>query len=146
MGISRGLKNSWYVHTIQLIKNERELCMPTWEDTHNIVFYFEKRASWIVYIFSSVQSLSHVWLFATPWSAARQASLSITNSQRLLKLMSIELVMPSNHLILSFSSHPQSFQASGPFKWVSSSHEVAKVLQFQLQHQSFQWVFRTDFL
>ena len=100
MGISRGLKNSWYVHTIQLIKNERELCMPTWEDTHNIVFYFEKRASWIVYIFSSVQSLSHVWLFATPWSAARQASLSITNSQRLLKLMSIELVMPSNHLIL----------------------------------------------
>ena len=50
--------------------------------------------------FSSVQSLSHVWLFATPWIAARQASLSITNSQSLLKLMSIETVMPSNHLIL----------------------------------------------
>ena len=50
--------------------------------------------------FSSVQSLSRVWLFATPWIAARQASLSITNSQRLLKPMSIELVMPSNHLIL----------------------------------------------
>ena len=50
--------------------------------------------------FSSVQSLSCVWLFATPWTAARQASLSITNSQSLLKLMSIELVMPSNHLIL----------------------------------------------
>ena len=49
--------------------------------------------------FSSVQSLSHIWLFATPWTAARQASLSITNSQSLLKLMSIELVMPSNHLI-----------------------------------------------
>ena len=49
---------------------------------------------------SSVQSLSHVWLFATPWTAARQAFLSITNSQSLLKLMSIELVMPSNHLIL----------------------------------------------
>ena len=49
---------------------------------------------------SSVQSLSHVQLFATPWTTARQASLSITNSQRLLKLMSIELVMPSNHLIL----------------------------------------------
>ena len=48
----------------------------------------------------SVQSLSHVWLFATPWIAAHQASLSITNSQRLLKLMSIESVMPSNHLIL----------------------------------------------
>ena len=50
--------------------------------------------------FSSVQSLSHVQLFATPWIAARQASLSITNSQSLLKLMSIQLVMPSNHLIL----------------------------------------------
>ena len=50
--------------------------------------------------FSSFQLLSHVWLFATPWTAARQASLSITNSQSLLKHMSIDLVMPSNHLIL----------------------------------------------
>ena len=50
--------------------------------------------------FSSVQSLSHVWLFATPWTAACQASLSTTNSWSLLKLMSIESVMPSNHLIL----------------------------------------------
>ena len=50
--------------------------------------------------FSSVQSFSHVQLFATPWITARQASLSITNSQSLLKLMSIESVMPSNHLIL----------------------------------------------
>ena len=49
---------------------------------------------------SSVQSLSRVRLFATLWTAARQASLSITNSQSLLKLMSIVLVMPSNHLIL----------------------------------------------
>ena len=50
--------------------------------------------------FSSVQMLSHVQLFAVPWTAARQASLSITNSQSLLKLVSIELVMPSNYLIL----------------------------------------------
>ena len=49
---------------------------------------------------SSVQSLSRVQLFVTPWTAARQASLSITNSWSLLRLMSIELVMPSNHLIL----------------------------------------------
>ena len=67
--------------------------------------------------FSSVQSLSHVRLFATPWTAAHQASLSITNSQSLLKLMSIESVMPLNHLILH---HPllsclQSFPASGSF-------------------------------
>ena len=50
--------------------------------------------------FSSIHSLSHVWLFVTPWTAARQAALFITNSQTLLKLMSIQSVMPSNHLIL----------------------------------------------
>ena len=50
--------------------------------------------------FSSVQSLSRIWLFATPWTTALQASLSITNSQSPPKLMSIESVMPSNHLIL----------------------------------------------
>ena len=69
----------------------------------------------------SVQSLSHVRLFVTPWSAARQASLSITSSWNLLKLMSIESVMPSNHLI---PCSPlllclQSFPASGFFQmWV----------------------------
>ena len=68
--------------------------------------------------FSSVQSLSHIQLFVTPWTAACQASLSITNSQSLLKLMSIESVMPSNYLILClpFSSHFQSFPASVSFQ------------------------------
>ena len=68
--------------------------------------------------FSSVQLLNHVQLFETPWTAACQASLSITNSQGLLKLTSIELVMSSNHLILCvpFSSHLQSSPpASGSF-------------------------------
>ena len=51
-------------------------------------------------LFSSVQSLSRIWFFETPWTAARQASLSITNSQSSLKLTSIKSVMPSNHLIL----------------------------------------------
>ena len=51
-------------------------------------------------MFSSVQLLSRVWLFVTPWTAARQASLSITNSLSLLKLLSIKLVIPSNHFIL----------------------------------------------
>ena len=67
---------------------------------------------------SSVQALSCVQLFATPWIAAHQASLSITNSQSLLKLMSIESVMPSNHLMLCRSPSPpclQSFPASGSF-------------------------------
>ena len=54
---------------------------------------------WVIQ-FSSVQSLSHIRLFATPWTTARQASLSITNSQSLLKLISIQSVTPSNHLIL----------------------------------------------
>ena len=62
---------------------------------------------------SSVQSLSHARLFATPWTAARQASLSITNYQSLLKLMSIKLVMSSNHLILPLASpSPPTFSLS----------------------------------
>ena len=82
----------------------------------------------------------------TPWTAARQASLSITNSQSLLKLMSIESVMPSNHLILCrpLLLPPSIFPSIGLFQGVSSSHQVAKVLEFQLQHQSFQRIFRTD--
>ena len=84
--------------------------------------------------FSSVQSLSRVQLFATPWIAARQASLSITKSQNSLKFMSIESVMPSSHLILC---HPLLLLPLIPpsislFQWVNSSHEVAKVLEFQL--------------
>ena len=55
---------------------------------------------WLAFSFSSVQSLSRVQLFATPWIAARQASLSITNSWSSLRLMSTESVMPSSHLIL----------------------------------------------
>ena len=67
--------------------------------------------------FSAVQLLSSVWLFATLWTSACQASLSITNSQSLLKLLSIASVMPSNHLssVVPFSSCLQSFPASGPF-------------------------------
>ena len=65
-----------------------------------------------------VQLLSNFWLFATPWTAARQASLSIDNSRSLLKLISIESMMPSNHLILCrpLLLLPQSFPASGSFQ------------------------------
>ena len=71
--------------------------------------------SFIIWTTSSVQSLSHVWLFVTPWTAAHQVFLSITNSQSLLRLMSIASVMPSNHLILCHLPlfFPQSFPASG---------------------------------
>ena len=99
--------------------------------------------------FSSVQLLSHVQLFVTPWTAAYQASLSIANSQSSLKLKSIEsgdAIQPSHPLS---SPSPPAFNLSqdqGLFKWVNSSHQAAKVLEFQLQHQSFHWIFRTDLL
>ena len=63
----------------------------------NVAWKYIQRDMWGI---SSVQSLSHVWLFVNPWTAAHQTSLSITNPESLLKLMSIKLVMPSNHLIL----------------------------------------------
>ena len=96
---------------------------------------------------SSVQPFSHVQL-CDPMNPACQASLSITNSRSLHKLRSIELVKPSNHLIMSCPSPPafSLSQHQGLFQWVNPSHEVAKVLEFQLQHQSFQWKFRTDLL
>ena len=77
--------------------------------------------------FSSVQSLSPVRLFATPWTAARQASLSITNSRSSLRLTSIELVMPSSHLI-PFSSTPNPSQHQSLFQCmkVKSESEVAQ--------------------
>ena len=81
--------------------------------------------------FTSVQSLSHVRLFPTPWTAARQGSLSITDSRSSLKLMSIESVMPSNHLVLCRPLLlPLIFPSIRVFSRVSSSHQVAKALSF----------------
>ena len=90
---------------------------------------------------NSAQSLSHVPLFAIPWTAARQASMSTTNSQTMLKFMSIESVMPSSCLILLLSPSPPAFnfcQHQGLFQGVSSLHQVVKVLELQLQNQAFQ--------
>ena len=91
------------------------------------------------------QSVSRVRLFNPCLAKARQASLSFTICQSLLRLMSTELMMPSNHLIL-FSPDLNLSQHQSLFQWVGSSHQVAKVLELQLQHQSFQWIFRVDFL
>ena len=106
----------------------------------------EPRAACTLQFSSVTQSCPTPW---TPWTAAHQTSLSITNSQSLLRLMFIELVIsiiqPSHPLS---SPSPPAFNLSyhqGLFQWVSSLHQVAKVLEFQLQHQSFQWIFRTDF-
>ena len=102
----------------------------------------------VFFLFSSVQSLSRVRLFATPWIAAHQASLSITNSRSSLKPTSIESVM---HLAISpfvvpFPPAPNPSQHQSLFQWVNSSHEVAKVLELQLQHHSFQRNPRADLL
>ena len=96
--------------------------------------------------FSSVQSLSRVRLFATPWIAACQASLSITNSWSLLKLMSIKLMMRSSHLILCrplllLPLIPPSIRVSSNGSSLHMSWP-----KFQLQHQSFQWTPSTDLL
>ena len=90
----------------------------------------------------AVQLLSHVQLFSISWTAACQASLSFTISWSLLKLTPIESVMPSNHLVLCrpllflpslfpcYSKYFNISQHQGLFQWVSSSHQVAKVLEF----------------
>ena len=95
-----------------------------------------------------VQSLSCIQLFATPWTVACQASLSLTISQSLPRFMSFESVMLSNHFILCYSLlSPSIFpsiricfnESVLPIRW-------PKYQKLQLQHQSFQWVFRVDFL
>ena len=99
-----------------------------------------------VFQFSSVQFSCSVMsnFLWSPWTAACQASLSITNSWSLLKLMSIELVMPSNHLILChlLLLLPSIFSSIMVFSKESVLNiRWPKLLEFQLQHQSFQWIF-----
>ena len=89
--------------------------------------------------FAVVQSLNHVWLFTTPGTAARLASLSFTISQSLLKLMSIESVMPSNHLILChlLLLLPSIFPIISVFSSESVlCNQVAKELELQFQYSS----------
>ena len=102
-------------------------------------------------LFSSVQLLSRIWFFATPWTTACQASLSITNSQSLLKLMSIASVMPSNHLILRrplllppsifpgirVFSKESTFRIRWPKYWsfsfnISPSNEYSRLISFRI--------------
>ena len=96
---------------------------------------------------SAVHGSSPVWLFSTPWTEARQASLSFAISRSLVRLRSIESVTPSKPSHPLSSPSPPAFSLSqhqGLFQWEGSSHQVAKVLE--LHHQSFQWIFRIDFL
>ena len=94
-------------------------------------------------------SRCHVQLFVTPWTAEHQATLSFTVSWGLLKFMSVESVMLSNiaSSVAFFSACLQSFPVSGsfPVSWLFLSSK-SQISEAQLQHQSFQWIFRTDFL
>ena len=142
-----------------------ELSPPFWLCTHCIPFlslpyYFPFFMIFCWYVdcfssticsvqFSSVQLLSHVQLFVTPWTTAHQASLSITSSWSSPKLMSIESVMPSCPLILCCPLLLLSsiFPSIRVFSSKSALHiSLVKLLGIQLQHQSFQWIFRVDFL
>ena len=115
---------------------------------HLYVFFGKMSVQILSVQFSSVQLLNCVWLFATSGTAARQASLSIINSWSLPTQVHWvgDAIQPSHPLS---SPSPPAFNLSehqGLFKWVSSSHEVAKILELQLQHQSFQWTPRTELL
>ena len=152
-------KNIHYIQTFQ--KEENEITVFLYQhldDTKNI--FKEKKRIWQInisykykckntflnkifannsnillkYQIRSDKSLSCVWLFATPWIKALQASLSITNSRSSLRLTYIESVMPSSHHILCrpLLLLPPIPPSISLFQWVNSSHEVAKALEFQL--------------
>ena len=96
-------------------------------------------------LLSSVQSLSRVWLFATPWTPWSTPGLPVRHQLSEFTETHVHWVsyaiQPSHPLL---SPSPPAFNLSqhqGLFKWVSSSHQVAKVLEIQLQHQPFQWIF-----
>ena len=97
---------------------------------------------------SSVQSLSCVRFFATPWIAAGQAGLPVHHQLPEFTQTHVHRVgdatQPSHPLSSPSPPTPNPSQHQGLFQWVNSSHQVAKVLEFQLQHQSFQWTPRTD--
>ena len=114
----------------------------------NVAWKYIQRDMWGI---SSVQLLSHVWLFVNPWTAAHQTSLSITNSQILLKLMSMESVMPSNHFILCYPhlllpsiipsigvfSSESVLRIRGPKYWsfsfsISPANEYSRLISFRI--------------
>ena len=104
------------------------------------------KCSWaLLNMYQSVQSLSHIWLFTTPVHHQLPES-----TQTHVHWVS-DAIQPSHLLSSPCLPALNLSQHQGPFKWVSSSHQVAKVLEFQLQHQSYQWIprlisFRMDFL
>ena len=118
-----------------------------WKKKNSILF-FSYNIMWILYTFSAVQSHSCVQLCdpldcSTPGFPIHHQLLELVQTH----VHSVGDAIQPSHLLLSPS--PPAFNLSqhqGLFQWVSSSHQMAKVLEFQLQHQFFQWIFRTDAL
>ena len=127
------IRKLWYIYTMEyysaIKKNTFESVLMRWMKLEPIIQSEISQKENHQYSISSVQSLSHVQLFATPWNTARQVSLSITNSRSSLRLTSIE---PSHPRSPSSSPAPNPSQHQSLFQWVNSSHEVAKGLEFQL--------------
>ena len=120
---------------------------------YNVCFWLKSQGQRLfcnlVFRISSVQSLSCVRVFVIPWTAACQASPSITQLLELAQTnvhQGSDAIQPSHPLLSPFLPAFSLSQHQSLFLWVSSLHQVAKVLEFQLQHQSFHWIFRPDFL
>ena len=133
-------RGTWWASVYRVAKSQT--WMSTCAHTHiHCVCY-------IMYQFSSVQSLSHVWLFATPWIAAPQPPLH----RQLPEFTPSHVhwvgdaIQPSHPLASPSPPAPNPSQHQSLFQWVNTSHEVAKVLEFQLQHQSFQRTPRVELL
>ena len=126
----------WYPEKVVTMKQNRK-CVCNLQSLESFLISVAKGST---ILRCSVQSLSHIRLFEAPWTAARQASLSITNSGNFLKPESIESVMPSNHLILCHTLllPPSIFPSIRVFSNESALCIRWPVLEFQLQHQSFQ--------
>ena len=143
-------KNSWYpsLKTIRkevssLIKEGQPFCFI---QTFNwLMRPTQIRESNLICYWSTAKSCPNL---CNPTDSSTPGFPILHIAQSFLKLMSTESVMPSNHLILPLPSPPalSLSQHQGLFQWVSSLHQVAKVLELQLQHLSFQWIFRVDFL
>ena len=145
--ISATLQNSKYARTCtEMFIRAQFLILQNWKKMKmsSTIEWTQRKETVFEVQFNSL-GLSRVQLFATPWTAARQAFLpSSTPGPYWNSCPSSQWCHPT------FSSpSPPTFNLShyqGLFKWVSSSHQVAKVLELQLQHQSFQWISTTDFL
>ena len=145
------ISNHWVIYTLNLHNIICQFYLNKAEEDVAACFWLCCSACGILVSLSSVQLLSRVQLFATPWTACSTPGFPVCHQLPELAQTHVhrfsDTIQPSHPLL---SPSPPSFSLSqyqGLFNWVSSLHQVAKVLQFQLlQHQSFQWTPRTNLL